>query len=350
MIKILYFKTKESTFILKDQQILQGNFDTGTFRINTSTTFKYVLSIIKVTLYLAFFSWKYDVFFIRFADWHTAILAFFKKLYNKKLFIVIGGYDVAAIQEINYGAHINKRRSKFINYSLRNATWLLPNSKSLIYYENMFISDQIVYGGIEYFVKKTNARIQVVPNGFDSNIWKPIKDIPKRKMALTVAMVNDMKTFYLKGLDKFIQCAFSLPNYEFVIIGLNISLIEKNNIDYPQNIKIMGPQLPHQLLRYYSEAKLFCLFSLSEGMPNVLCEAMLCECIPVGTNVTSIPEIIENTGFIIKERNLSAYLIEVNKAFEAEKSLQILARKRIMEYFSFEKREKKLVEIIKSSF
>src|SRR5690606_12191600 len=115
-----------SSFILKDQSILEKNFITRPYRINTSTPIKYFFATIKLILFLIFVSWQYDVFYIRFADWHTAFIAFFKRLFKKKLCVVIGGYDVAAIPEINYGGHLNKIRSKFIKYALYNATCLLP--------------------------------------------------------------------------------------------------------------------------------------------------------------------------------------------------------------------------------
>jgi glycosyltransferase involved in cell wall biosynthesis len=163
---------------------------------------------------------------------------------------------------------------------------------------------------------------------------------------LTVAIVNDMKTFYLKGIDKFIQCAGALSAFEFLFIGISPTFVEVNQVNLPENLRVLEPQPYDHLLEYYSEAKVFCLFSLSEGMPNVLCEAMLCECIPVGTNVTSIPEIIGDSGYVISERGVECHIKKLEEALKSELALGKLARKRVMENYSLLERERKIVSII----
>ena len=104
----------------------------------------------------------------------------------------------------------------------------------------------------------------------------------------------------------------------------------------------------HQdLKRYYSEAKVFCLLSLTEGMSNVLCEAMLCECIPVGSDVTFIPDIIGNTGYIVKHRDITEIKQQVLNALNSDPQLGKLARQRILDNYTLEKREKILCNLIR---
>jgi len=347
--KIIHFKIKESTFILRDQEILERNFHTRNYHIDTSSQVTYFMALVKLFFFLLFSGWKYDAYYIRFADWHTAMLAFFKRLYRKKLFIVIGGYDVAAIKRFNYGAHLNSFRSRSIRYSMNHATCLLPNSESMVYNENSFVQDEIVFGGIKHFAPDTRSRISVVHNGFDTQRFKRLPGIEKRNMAITVAVVEQERSYYMKGIDTYIQTARQLPSFEFLMVGISKDFMNRLDMDLPDNLSMLAYTNIDELIKLYSQSKVFCLFSLSEGMPNTLCEAMLCECVPVGTEVSSIPEIIGETGYVIQSREQSEITEKVKMAFNADHQQGIAARHRIESRYNLELREKEIVSILNGS-
>src|SRR5690606_39307412 len=50
----------------------------------------------------------------------------------------------------------------------------------------------------------------------------------------------------------------------------------------PENVTIVGPRPREALPAEYGAASVYLQLSRSEGLPNVLCEAMACGCIPVG--------------------------------------------------------------------
>ena len=107
--------------------------------------------------------------------------------------------------------------------------------------------------------------------------------------------------------------------------------------------------IPNQELQYFIGSKQYYLqLSMSEGFPNALCEAMMCECIPIVSNVSSMPFIIGDTGKILmkKDSNLLKEII-YKSLLESNKLEQgVKARNRIINEFSFQKREQKLVEAI----
>ena len=327
--KIAHFKTGDSSFVLKDQEILERHFEVHNHRIRNDSVPAYVLALLKLLGFMLVSGWRYEAYFVRFADWHTAILAFFRQLYRKKLFVVIGGFDVAAIPQLGYGAHLVKSRSRCIKYTLDHATCLLPNSNSMVRYENNFIPGGPVSGGIRHFMARPGADIQVVYNGFDHQKFRHLPGVVKRPLALTVALIDRERTFHLKGIGPFIETARRLPGYDFLIVGIRAGLLQEMKIHIPKNLHTLDFAGQEELIRLYSEARVYCTFSISEGMPNALCEAMLCECIPVGTRVTSIPEIIGDCGFVVDEPETERYVTKVEEAFGAGPEAGKAARERI---------------------
>jgi len=79
-------------------------------------------------------------------------------------------------------------------------------------------------------------------------------------------------------------------------------------------------------------------------LPNALCEAMLCECVPVGTTVPGIVAAIGDTGFLVPPNDPQAAADAIRKALSSDKGPA--ARARIVSEFSAAKRERELVEII----
>lgn len=199
-----------------------------------------------------------------------------------------------------------------------------------------------------HFVPNLKAQIEVVNNGFDGEFWHKKVGIKKENIVLTVALIENIRGYKLKGIDNFIRAAKMLPGTTFVAVGLTTELLGKVADNWPQNLVVCSKIEPETLVDWYSRAKVFCLFSLSEGMPNVLCEAMLCECIPVGTRVTSIPEIIGDTGFLVDTNCIEDYVAKTKLALNADAEFGKKARSRILQHYSLQQRESKIVNLIRS--
>ncbi|KPK81464.1 MAG: hypothetical protein AMS27_15480 [Bacteroides sp. SM23_62_1] len=346
--KILYVKSRDSTFIRLDEEILENHFAVIKFHIRSKGRIQYILSIIALSLFLPVKLLSVNVVFTRFADWHTALLAFFCGVYKRKLIIVVGGYDVAKMPEYNYGAFTSKFRGWCVRYSLRNAHYLLPNNPCLIDYTNTYAFSEPRKGGIRHFAPDIKGIIRVIHNGYKTDFWTFDRNTQKENIALTVAYIRDYRFYRLKGIDDFIEVARRIPDYKFIVIGLSEKKAREFNLSLPDNLLLIPEMNQEKLREFYRKAKVFCLFSVTEGMPNVLCEAMLCNCIPVCSDIIFMPELVGGAGFINSRKDISVMIENVQKAFDSNEELGIKARRRIVENFSLERREKELVELFEN--
>jgi glycosyltransferase involved in cell wall biosynthesis len=99
----------------------------------------------------------------------------------------------------------------------------------------------------------------------------------------------------------------------------------------------------------YNQHQFYIQLSISEGFPNALCEAMACGCIPIVSNVASMPEIVNGNGLIVEkrdieilEKSLREFLTHDNKDFSNKASDSIASR------FPFEIRKNALIQLIDS--
>ncbi len=178
--------------------------------------------------------------------------------------------------------------------------------------------------------------ISVIPNGYDSNLFKPMdKLISRKKLNLPhdrTIILNVANLVPIKGHRYLIEAIKVVANNRddilLVIVGDGIlkkdleKLIEKQKLN--DHIQLVGAK-PHQEIPLWMNAcDIFVLPSLSEGTPTVMFEALGCGKPFIGTKVGGIPEIItsEKYGLIVEpassedlaEKILSALNMDWNAA------------------------------------
>jgi glycosyltransferase involved in cell wall biosynthesis len=140
------------------------------------------------------------------------------------------------------------------------------------------------------------------------------------------------------------------PDLKFVLIGLNRQYLNWTEATYQvseiSNLKIIPSFCPGEILvEYFNKATVYVQISITEGMPVSLGEAMLCECVPVGSNVNGIPDAIGNTGVVVTERNVTSLEAALRKALSMDTGKE--ARKYTLSNFSIAGREKKILGIFR---
>ena len=332
---ILFIKPSESTFINKDEHFLRQDYHTKVHFYRYGNFIRHLVSQMLLKLWLLKNIFTANILFIWFADYHAFLPIFFGKLFRKKSILALGGYDVNSIPELNYGVFTKRLRGWCARYALRNADFLLPVVNSL-------------QEEIKRRVAKIKGKIQVVPFGFDAGILKADGRKRKTETVLTVASVSDPTRMKIKGVDFFVQVAAAMPGVQFAIIGVDGEARAFVENQKSPNLTVIGKLDYEDLIEHFQKAKVYAQFSLIEGLPNAVCEAMLCECIPVGTNIGGIPEAVGDCGFILENKTVGFAASAIKQALAADETWGKKARERIVQRFSEEKRHQALKAIIAS--
>ncbi|HPI73787.1 MAG TPA: glycosyltransferase family 4 protein, partial [bacterium] len=159
----------------------------------------------------------------------------------------------------------------------------------------------------------------------------------------------DLNRLKIKGLDLFAETAELCPDYDFVIVGLQgqaRQVLENLGID---NLCLVGALGIEPLREYYQKANIYMQLSLREGLPNAVIEAMLCECVAIGSRIGGIPEAIGPAGFILEERTPEAAVATLHQAVTAAPKLRSQSRQWAQTNFSEERRHATLRRLIEGS-
>ncbi len=348
---MLFIHPGFSSFVKKDYQILTKHFEIKNFCYKTSKKLTINLqSQIKMFVWLLKNIWLAKFIYIWFADYHSFMPVLFGKIFKKKSIIIVGGYDAVSIPELEFGVFYKKFRSSFAKFSYKNANIIIPVDESLIESVNYYIKKDGLKIGIKYFVPGINTKIITIPTGYNSKILYKKNKIKKERIVLSIGGVSSLQTYRRKGFDFLIDIARKMSKVKFIIVGLKGNIYDYAKKHVADNVELHKFIPNNELINIYSKAKVFCQFSLSEGLPNTLCEAMLCECIPVGSNVNGIPRAIGDCGFVLKERNVDMAVKLIEKAMNSHEDLGKKARERIMKNFTLGQRENKIISIIKRKY
>lgn len=327
--KILLVYTNFSTFVENDYNILKKKYKVKKYHFSIQSKPRIIILFIKQFFWLIFNIHKYSKVYIWFADYHSLLPIIISKIYSKKSYLVIGGYDVCRIRDIGYGSFKNKIRGFCAINSIRNANTNIAVSK--------YIQRKIK-------AIANNANSTVIYNSVNINLEQQ-KEIQKENIVLTVGIINSVQRIKLKGIDTFIEVAKKTPNIKFIIVGANKELMNSYFNYIPKNIIIVGFSNSKELNNYYSKAKIYCQFSRIESFCITLAEAMLHNCTPIVFNVGALKEIVEKKDYLCRN-NIDDISNIIQDSIKDYKESDSILRNSIINRFSNEIREKKIFNLI----
>ena len=281
--KILYIISGETGYKKTDEIILRslGNVR----KLNYKSGWNYIDPKLLLNLIWC------NTIVVWFASFHAFPVILLNYYFNKRLIIIAGGFDVASVPNINYGAMRGRSRAKFGKWLLLRAHSVIAVSKSN--------RQEIIENGI-VTPKKISLIYNAIPKIIITNTLR------KKNQVLTVGEVNE-ETYLRKGLDRFINIAKKMPTIQFIHIGKwtdNHGRVSSEMIEYvksisPANIHYLGYVKNKELKKHYEESKIYLQLSRHEAFGVSVVEAMRYGCTPVVSNVFALPEVVGNNGFVI---------------------------------------------------
>ena len=340
--KIIYIAPSWSTFVKEDISFLSEKYNTIPNIYNWSKKHLTPLYIIQQFFFVLFHSFNCEAIIISFGGYWSFLPSLIGKVRNVPTFIILNGTDCAAFPELNYG-DLRKPWLKFIlKKSYQWCSQLLPVSQSLVFYENNYFTDYPIFQGFQHHLPSVKTSYQVIPNGLKISNWEPNKTIIRNQKSFITILSNGQ--FFLKGGKLILEVAEKFPEHTFHFVGIND--LEKKEI--PTNVICHGRLVPEKLKEKLQAATYYFQLSNYEGFGVALCEAMLCECIPIVSRVNALPEIIGETGFVLEQRNakLLEQLLHSILKNSSSNDLRKKARNRIIKNYSQQKRAEAFFDLI----
>ncbi|MFN5032409.1 MAG: glycosyltransferase [Flavobacteriia bacterium] len=161
--------------------------------------------------------------------------------------------------------------------------------------------------------------IQVIPNGFNTAIFKlPATFISKPRLVKILFVADNVlierKGFtYFKGaLERLFQ---KRQDIQVISVGSGLSpLLSQNN-----QIKFLGKiDSEKQMAEIYSDSDLYVIPSLTDNLPNTIVESLLCGTPVVGFPVGGINELIQSgiNGILAESISIDALTRAIENALE----------------------------------
>jgi glycosyltransferase involved in cell wall biosynthesis len=259
------------------------------------------------------------------------------KLLRKGIVIASAGsgVKVAQVQRDPFTAAVSFLRS--ITYSLSN--------RIILYSPNLIK---------EWNLEKYRHKISIAPKNFlDFDKFKVQKPLNKRdNLVGYIGRLNSEKGI-LNFLEAIPKVVATRDKVSFLIGGagqFQLQVEEYTN-KLSKKVKFVG-WIPHDDLPHYlNELKLLVLPSYTEGLPNIMLEAMACDTPVLATPVGAIPDVIRSgeTGFIMEGNSTECIAKNIVRALNHPNLEQIAgdARALVEREFTFEKAVDRYREILK---
>ncbi len=246
---------------------------------------------------------------------------------------------------------------------LESATTFVNSAKAVMFYP--VLMQRIVSKHLDHIITVSeDAKIRsnkyfgvplekqtVVYNGLDRSVFKPVKEIEKKKgKIIFVGNVVDKKKGFiylahaLEGVNKEMKLtvidggAPHRKGIEDLLTGLGIK----------DRVEFAGTATTEDLVRHYNEAEIAVVPSLYEGFGFPAAEAMSCGTPVIASDGGALPEVVGDAGITYQARDSRSLKDALNNLYqnkEKQKEMSLQGIERLEKYFNWEMAVDKMVQV-----
>lgn len=316
--KILFVYPVEATFVQADREILEGFADVTSLHAPPGTGFPALAEALR----------RHDLAFVWFGLGHASRLVLAGRILRRPTLLVGGGWDVADMPEIGYGAARGAygRTRAALTFGL--ATRVLAFSRW---------SEQ------EIRRLAPRARVETLYLGVDPDRWIPASQ--KEPLVLTIGGVNE-SNLRRKGLETFARASALVPEARFVIAGRVEPRTGRRLTSLgASNLELTGELANGALRDFATRAQVYVQASYTEGFGLAVAEAMSAGCVPVVTRAGALPEVVGEAGLFVPYGDVDATAEAIREALRSGKGAE--ARGRVVERFTIRRRAEGLQRAVR---
>jgi glycosyltransferase involved in cell wall biosynthesis len=233
----------------------------------------------------------------------------FSLLLWKSVPTVVVIYDLIEFNVLN---KFSKLRVKYRYFSV---PLMAKKADKIITISKCSKDDIIKYCRVE------ESKIVIAYCGYDKNMFRELTENDVYAKIKTYSMEPYSYILYVGTIDYPGKNVFSLIKSFFYLkekrnireklliagnSGYNSNIVFDlvRNSPYKNEVFFLGFVKDEDLPFLYSGAKVFCYLSYYEGFGLPVLEAMACGCPVIGSNSSSIPEILDNAGILVDPNNI----------------------------------------------
>ena len=321
--RILYVHSRKASFVAIDREILAERYEIEDwYQPGHWGNLPRLIGAVR----------RADLVFGWFASWHTFFPITLAWLLRKPSVQIVGGFDTANMPDIGFGYQQGGLRRWASRWIMRRAGRLVTNS----------------YSSQREIAANTPIRaedVTVVHHGVPDRFGALDERRPRERLALTVGPI-DAGTLVQKGHLAFVEAARDLPDVRFVFVGRPLDdAIGTLKAKASGNVEFTGWLSDEDLTDLYARASVYVQASHHEGFGLAVTEAMLAGCIPVVTDVTAMPEVVDGAGVLIPEPTSSAVVDGIREALQRGPEAHRAARQRVLDEFPIEMRREGILAV-----